>query len=334
MLARRANLTGSADGDRGIAEVVLESAVDYAIIATDREGRVTFWNPGAENVLGWSADEIIGQPADVFFTPEDRAKGVLNAEKESALASGKAADERWHLRKDGSRFWARGELLPLRGAEEVVGFLKIMRDRTEQRQAEELQELLNVELVHRVKNLFAMLQSIVSQTLRDDVNVGEARESILSRLEVLSGAQDALLTGFRSGTSVRVVLERALRVHEHNRGADITIEGPHVALPAATAMSLALITHELATNAVKYGALSDPAGHVDVHWREAATEGGSGLELSWRETGGPPVEAPTRKGFGTRLIEHGIPAADSRVELRFPPEGLTCTLVCSLPQPE
>ncbi|WP_244537541.1 PAS domain S-box protein [Methylobacterium sp. yr596] len=111
---------------------IFDSAVDFAIITTDHEGRVTAWNPGAERILGWPAGEMVGQPAATFFTPEDRAAGWPETEMRCVSEMGRAADERWHLRKDGSRFWASGEMMPLHspdGAE--MGFLKILRDRTD-----------------------------------------------------------------------------------------------------------------------------------------------------------------------------------------------------------
>ena len=110
---------------------ILDSASDFAIIATDSDGRVTDWSVGAERIMGWSAAEMFGQTAERFFTPEDRACGRLKEEMRSALSDGRASDERWHLRKDGSRFWASGEMMPLRDdAGAHLGYVKILRDRT------------------------------------------------------------------------------------------------------------------------------------------------------------------------------------------------------------
>ncbi len=121
-------------------EAIFRSAVDYAIIAIDRRGRITAWNPGAERLLGWSAVEMLGQDAAIFFTPEDRASGRVDTEMSCAVRDGHANDERWHLRRDGSRLWASGEMMPLLDAEgALLGFLKIMRDRTQQREAAEKQ---------------------------------------------------------------------------------------------------------------------------------------------------------------------------------------------------
>ncbi|MFC6790968.1 PAS domain S-box protein [Methylobacterium komagatae] len=116
----------------GHCEAVFDSAVDFAIITIDGEGRVTAWNPGAERILGWTAGDMLGCSADAIFTPEDRATGRLAREMRHAAETGRASDERWHMRKDGSRCRASGELMPLRGRDGAdLGFLKIMRDRTE-----------------------------------------------------------------------------------------------------------------------------------------------------------------------------------------------------------
>ncbi|KTB68427.1 histidine kinase [Pseudomonas viridiflava ICMP 13104] len=124
---------------------VFESAVDFAMILTDPAGVITDWNPGAEHVLGWSATEMLGQAAERFFTPADRASGQIMREMQLALSAGHAADERWHLRKDGQLFWASGEMMPLQGdRNEHLGFVKILRDRTAEhlagRATEEAQE--------------------------------------------------------------------------------------------------------------------------------------------------------------------------------------------------
>ena len=118
--------------DETRCRAIFDSAVEFAVVTTDRDGLVTDWNPGAERILGWSAEEMLGRSAATFFTPEDRASGCPEAEMRLAAETGRAADERWHLRKDGTRFRASGEMMPLRTREgEDLGFLKILRDRTE-----------------------------------------------------------------------------------------------------------------------------------------------------------------------------------------------------------
>jgi PAS domain S-box-containing protein len=127
----------SDDNDVHLARLIIDSATDFAIISTDREGNITSWNSGAEKILGWSAGEAIGRHARLFFTPEDRAAKRPEIEMALAQKEGFASDERWHMRKEGSRFWGSGELQPIRGSaadeRSVTGYLKIIRDRTDHR---------------------------------------------------------------------------------------------------------------------------------------------------------------------------------------------------------
>ncbi|MDB5945587.1 MAG: putative histidine kinase, hybrid, partial [Ramlibacter sp.] len=126
---------------------IIECAVDYAIVGCDLEGRVTSWNEGACRILGWSAGEMLGQPVHCFFTAPDIAAGVPEAEMAAAREQGRGLDERWHLRKNGERFWASGELMPLRDCEGgLTGFVKFLRDQTEQRRIEEDLRQLNASM--------------------------------------------------------------------------------------------------------------------------------------------------------------------------------------------
>ncbi|MEP7099529.1 MAG: PAS domain S-box protein, partial [Burkholderiales bacterium] len=164
-----ARLRVAAEAEQRYREI-LESATPFAIIALDREGRVTEWNAGAERIFGWSAAEMRGTPADRFFTPEDRAARRAEFEMQQAQAHGHANDERWHLRHDGSRFWAVGEMMPLRSeAGTQLGFLKILRDRTPQRDADEAQraddEFLRSALLNASRELALTRQA--EQTLRE-----------------------------------------------------------------------------------------------------------------------------------------------------------------------
>lgn len=138
---RAANAELAADRDDARAgehrlAMILDSAVDHAIITTDLNGVITGWNPGARNITGWEADEVLGRFGHIIFTPEDRTEGAPEQEMSEALREGIAVDERWHLKKDGSRFWASGLMMQLRNGK-LEGFLKIIRDRTGQRAAEE-----------------------------------------------------------------------------------------------------------------------------------------------------------------------------------------------------
>jgi two-component system CheB/CheR fusion protein len=146
--------------------LILENARDYAIVATDLDRRITTWNPGAERLLGYSEGEIIGQLADVVFTPEDRASGAPAREAEQALTAGRASDERWHQRRDGSRFWGSGVMMAMHDAQgKVVGMVKIFRDQTETRMSIQALERsrAEVEAASRAKDRFL---AVLSHELR------------------------------------------------------------------------------------------------------------------------------------------------------------------------
>ena len=141
---------------------IFESAIDYAIVVLDLDGTITNWNEGARRILGWTAAETMGQPAELFFTPEDRAADIAGGEMRAALKTGRGFDERWHLRKDGSRFWAQGEMMTLRDDDsgKAIGFIKVLRDRTEQRDAGKRLEDSEKALREQQRQLRAVLDTI------------------------------------------------------------------------------------------------------------------------------------------------------------------------------
>ncbi len=577
-------------------EALFASATDYAIITTDLDGIVTSWNEGAHRILGWAEAEIVGRGIDLIFTEDDCRRGAPREEMRHALAQGRGADERWHRRRDTSRFWGSGEIMPLRGPDGTVeGFIKILRDRTEQRRAddalreaqtlntlilnssrdcmfvldleariqfvspggieslemtdattvlgtiwldlwaesedraaamlaveeakagrigrfqgfcpthqgtpkwwdvmvsplagaegsaarlmtvgrdittqkqiemrlaqseerlslalraasmvgiwdgdlvagrvygdmnfariygidpevaaagqplghyvtsihpedvpavraemqslyaggdefihehrivrpdggirwvvargrlvrnaagqpvrfagasvditdrrmaEERQRLLMEELAHRVKNTLTVVQAIASQTLRGSGASPEAREALSTRLMALSRAHDLLMQGQWSEASLHALVEGTARLHAHAEPGRFRIAGPDLMLGSRAAMALALVLHELATNAVKYGALSVPDGQVLVLWEVVEIDGAARLRFRWEEVGGPPVVPPARQGFGTRLIERSFGQSLGAVmRLDYPRTGVTFTFdapVAAMQQP-
>ena len=312
--------------------LILESAKEYAIFALDEDGRVTTWNTGAERILGYHETDVIGRPGEIFFTPEDRAADEPGREMSLARSQGRAANERWHLRKDGSTFWGSGVMLPL--ADHRRGFLKIFRDSTRERAHEEAQKLLIDELNHRVKNTLSTVQSIAAQSLKTSETTAQARKSFEARLFALAKAHDVLTRENWEGASLRDIVEEALAAHRDARAARFAIAGPDVRLAPRAALAIAMALHELATNAAKYGALSNESGRVRLDWRVAAGGSGPALHLTWVEEGGPPVAPPARKGFGSRLIERGLAAdLDGDVRLDFRAAGVVCTIEAPLLPP-
>ncbi len=614
-LELRRALAARSDSDARHSAIV-ESAVDYAIIATDLRGYVTEWNSGAELILGWSETEMLGQSAERFFTPEDRLAGVIEREMRDAVGRGRGTDERWHLRKSGERFWASGEMMPLmKDGEKRIGFIKILRDRTKEKlsgeqliasearlrasqkaahigtfevdlasgimsvtpefcaifgvevadchppevfealvlpddkhipsnamtrvegaagtdveyricrpdgevrwigrradfvrshggkpismfgtvqditqrkraerkvlalldlgdrlrdatqvsdvittaseilgetlsgfragyalidrakgnfivehvwvaegaealsgihdlsrfsatvralsagevmvvneiaaapglsgdfpvyqamgtkaqimvplirrgelvgvlfvharyarswtsgeinfarnvadrtyaaiakvQAEEEQTLLNQELSHRVKNTLAMVQAIARQTLKN-VTEQDAVEALTSRIVALSTAHDILLQDNWTAARLDQIAQGVLALHGH--GSQVTLAGPEIVLSPRAGLSLSLLLNELGTNAVKYGALSRSEGCVRVAWYIETKDEQQVLVLEWKETDGPVVAEPTRKGFGSRLIKMGL-AGTGQSEVAYPATGVVARFTASM----
>jgi two-component sensor histidine kinase len=211
------------------------------------------------------------------------------------------------------------------GAErKPVAIAGASRDLTDLKEAEELQRLLVNELNHRVKNSLATVQSIASQTLRGTTNLQAAREAIDARIGLLARAHDLLTDRSWSGADFGSVVARALAPFAVAR---LEVSGPALDVSPRHALALSMALHELATNAAKYGALSNAGGRVQVRW----TIDGERLRLTWCESGGPAVSPPQRRGFGSRLLEDGLARELSgRTRLDYAPQGVRCEIDVSL----
>ncbi|MFC0407763.1 sensor histidine kinase [Roseomonas elaeocarpi] len=306
---------------------LLNSATDYAVITMNLGGRITGWNAGARVILDYAEAEILGRSGEVFFPPQERADGVFVGELCRAMEEGRAVNERWHLRRDGSRFWASGSMMPLRdGDGRVKGFLNVFRDNTAAQAEAERRALLLAEMGHRVKNTLATVQAVAAQTLRQSGVPAEVQQAFSARLLALARSHELLTRGDGEGARLAEVVERALLPYGGSDRA--ALSGPSVRLPANAVEMFGLAFHELATNAAKYGALSVPEGRVEVRWslREARS-GGWLVDVTWREHDGPAVAPPQRQGFGSRLLEHGLVRdLGGTVKLDFRPEGLECSI--------
>jgi two-component sensor histidine kinase len=185
--------------------------------------------------------------------------------------------------------------------------------------------LLINELNHRVKNTLATVQSIATQTLRSSQTTEQARRAIEERLLALSRVHDVLTRESWEGAGLAEIVAQAMAPYRHDRDDRLRMQGPEVRLSPRMALAIAMALQELATNAVKYGALSNETGTIAITW--CLEEESKRLRLHWREAGGPPVRAPERRGFGTRLIERSLAQdLDGRVEITFAPAGLVCTV--------
>ena len=198
------------------------------------------------------------------------------------------------------------------------------RDLTERKRVEELQQMLGNELNHRVKNTLAIVQSIVHQTLRGAGDLEFARTAVNARIVALAGAHELLTDRSWSGVDIGDLVARALAPFSTSQ---IVLDGRFLELAPQQALAVSLVLHELATNAAKYGALSRPEGRVEVRWDVQKDR----LNLSWRESGGPPVRPPARRGFGSSLIEIGVSRdLDGQTRLEFAPDGVRCFVTARL----
>jgi two-component sensor histidine kinase len=193
------------------------------------------------------------------------------------------------------------------------------------------QEMLRDELHHRLKNILAMVQAIISQTFRHTKNFDETRAVLSDRIVALGKAQEILFSGTINRASLTEIVESAVKIYPDTMETQrFRIHGPAIEIGSKAALSLTLMMHELITNATKYGALATPEGSIAIDWTISG-DPISQLSLAWRESGGPPVTAPTRRGFGTQLIERAL-ASDvgATIELDYQPSGLECRLKAPL----
>lgn len=215
----------------------------------------------------------------------------------------------------------------------ALGVLVQGHDVTEQRRAKEHQQLLIHELNHRVKNTLSIVQALAMQSFNDSAEPAAARQTFDARLNALSAAHNLLTMENWESAGLPETIKASIAATAGANVERVTMHGPNIVVAPQTAVSIAMTIHELCTNAIKYGALSNDTGTVDVRWTVSPeTDGLVDLRIDWSESGGPAVTPPTRRGFGTRLIERGLSAElRSRVTLDFDPSGLKCTILAKLP---
>jgi two-component system CheB/CheR fusion protein len=307
---------------------IIESS-DDAIVSKDLKGIITSWNRGAERLFGYAADEVVGQSITILIPPERLDEETMVLDR---IRRGERIDhyETVRRRKDGTAVDISLTVSPVRDAfGRIVGASKIARDITERRRAQEQQELLVGEIKHRIKNTLATVQAIAMQTLRSAS--ADERSAFIARLHALANAHDLLTLESWNRAPLRDVVGRVLQPFQEKHRERFLIEGHgDLWLSANRSVLLALVLHELATNAVKYGALSNGSGRVRVGW-EVVPNGQPGrMLLTWQESGGPPVKPPEHKGFGSLLIERVVEAELGAARFDFLPQGIVCTFEISL----
>ncbi|SCY67265.1 HWE histidine kinase domain-containing protein [Microvirga guangxiensis] len=297
---------------------ILESIND-AFYAVDREWRFTYVNRKTEELWRRKRESLMGK------TYWDEFPEIVGSEPYKAHIA--AMERRIPIRLETmsplNQQWLEISIFPT-----ADGGLSIyFRDVSDRKSAEEHRELLIHELNHRVKNTLATVQSIAAQTLRDVGVTQESRTALEARLLALSRAHDVLTRENWEGASLREIVAQSIEPYRGVGESRLRGDGPEVRLSPRMALALAMALQELATNAVKHGALSNASGRVEIVWSLDDTVEPARLHLRWEEKEGMPIQPPQRRGFGTRLIERSL-ASDlqGNVKIDFAPTGVVCTI--------
>lgn len=281
------------------------------------------------------AEAAAGLPADAFLQrihPHDLPE--VEAHVRESLRSGAPYRCQYRIRQpDGGELWVEASgRCEFDADHRPTCFAGLIVDVQERKLAEQQQRTMINELNHRVKNTLAIVQSLAAQSFSSAVSVESAAEVFNARLISLSHAHDVLTREHWQSALLSELVWQMARSHNFRGSERFEIDGPRVRLPPQHALAFAMALHELATNAIKYGALGDRGGSVRIRWRIAEGADGRILHLDWIEHDGPPVAPPTRKGFGTRLIERSLnPARNGAVSFDYREEGLACHIAMPLP---
>ncbi|MGH1590139.1 PAS domain-containing sensor histidine kinase [Methylobacterium phyllosphaerae] len=314
---------------------ITEHAPD-ALFLLNAEGQITVANPAASRLLGWKPSELIGRVLhDIahHHLADGRPYPAHECPLSRAHACGLVLEghETTFFRKDGSPVEVQCSAAPILADGHVIGSVQVAHDITERRKAEEQQRLLVNELNHRVKNTLATVQAMTAQSVRNAATPEDVRQALEPRLLTLARAHDILTRETWEGANLQDIVASAVDLHQSSGPTRFNTQGPPVRLEPRIALALTLALHELATNAVKYGALSNETGCVEITWKVEEASDGPHLSLEWSESGGPGVVPPKRKGFGSRLIERSLAGEfGAEVHLAYEPAGVRCTVVVPL----
>jgi PAS domain S-box-containing protein len=304
---------------RWLASIVEFS--DDAIVSKNLDGIITSWNKGAERVFGYTSEEVVGQPITIII-PHDRR----DEEREilTRIRRGERIEhfETIRQRKHGSLIVVSLTISPVKNSDgKIVGASKVARDITDQRRAQDQIATLAREAEHRSKNLLANVQAMVNLSRAEAVD--DLKKAVEGRIQALANVHSLFVATRWIGAELSTIAKQELAPYSARVEKRVRIDGPEMLLEPNTAQAIAVTLHELATNAAKYGALSVTGGQIDLEWSQ---EGAHRLDLRWIETGGPTVQAPTRKGFGGQIMEQMIGQLKGGTRFDWRPEGLVCEI--------
>ncbi len=302
------------------AAAVIDSSHD-AIVTKDLNGIITSWNAGAEHVFGYRPEEAIGKPVYILIPPDhaDEEPKILDR-----IRRGERIDhyETIRVRKDGTLLNVSLTVSPIKDASgKIVGASKIARDVTERKRTDAHVSALAREAEHRTKNILSNVQAIVHLT--EAASVADFKTAIEGRIRAVANVNNLFVETRWAGAELHALVTQELAPYRRGDGKRIAIEGPELLLEPTIAQTVAVVVHELATNAAKYGALSVNNGRVNIRW--TATDAGH-LRLSWTETDGPSVTLPTRTGFGTRVLRTMTKQTNGEMRFDWRPAGLVCEI--------
>jgi len=302
-----------------------QAAIGIAEI--DPDGRFLRVNERLCAITGYDRDELLAMSLKDITHPEDRDSELDLFRKQMAGDIATYSIEKRLAHKNGHPVWigvSASRVDDIKGRP-LYG-IRVIRDISARKHAEASQDLLINELNHRVKNTLATVQSIARQTLNNARTPVQAAEDLENRLLALSRAHDVLTRENWEGARFSDIVAQAIAPYLNRGKGRFHVRGPETRLTPQQALALAMALQELAANAAKYGSLSNDDGRVSIEWHHAERADGLHLHLTWKETGGPPVEPPTRRGFGTRLIERSLARElDGPMTIHFPPEGVVFT---------
>lgn len=304
-----------------------------AIMSMNLDGIIRTWNPAAEALFGYTAEEIIGKPK-ALLVPADKL--AEHKRQQAQVAAGESLrSETIRLHRDGTPIAVSVDAAPIRRPDgTIIGTSSILHDITQRIASEEHRQFLMREIAHRSKNQLAIIQAIANQTARSSGTKQQFLDQFKGRLQGLSASHDLLLRQDWRGAPLDELVRRQTEAFVGDRSGAVRIEGPASMLTAAATEAIGLALHELATNSAKYGALSVPEGKVDVVWRKIESEAAGGVsgdgslwELMWRERDGPKVEQPSTTGFGTQVIKRmAAMAVNGTADLQYLESGLVWRL--------